>query len=272
MTSPKTDPPFVTNGMIWDGVTEYQNIKPPGESVFLLRVYTDRTRRFSESFNTPAPMRDLLRRKAEGWDPIGVSFTQPFHFLNTGFLAYDGAMTYDAVNQFFKLLRYREHAARFAHQLDAFHGFESTQSAAEEDRLITHQTLSDMIAVGWQRYAEWGGVDPQEIIIGGDYDGTLRWKRYEQLYDDTDAELCGQCNVSTFGRQFRKKADLPLFRRGYRQGTVFSADRTVDPWTTKAFALLPGPAPYGAAYAELNDHFEDAKDYYDEVVGPAEHA
>ena len=274
MASPKIDHlPIIPAGIIWDGVTEYRDATPPGVfTIFLLRMYGDKTRRFSEQRGVVAPMQRMREATADGWEQIGITFQFAGGLLNTSFLAYDGSLTYEPVNQHFKLLRYREHAARFAHQLDAFHGFESTQSAAEEDRLITHQTLSDMIGVAWQRYKEWEGVDPQEIIIGGDYDGTLRWKRYEQLYDDTDAELCGQCNVSTFGRRFRKKADLPLFRRGYRQGTVYSANRTVDPWPPKEFALLPGPAPYGAAYAELRDYFEDAKDYYDEVVGPAEHA
>ena len=43
MTSPKTDHlPHVSAGMIWDGVTEYLDEKPPGTSqVFLLRMYGD---------------------------------------------------------------------------------------------------------------------------------------------------------------------------------------------------------------------------------------
>ena len=274
MTPPKTNHlPLISAGLIWDGETEYQNARPPGISeVFLLRMYGDKTRRFSERLSVAEPMKRLIRAKAAGWEQIGITFVNPWQHIDTGFLAYDGALTHDAVNQFFKLLRYREHAARFAHQLDASHGFESTQSATEEDRLITHQVLSDMIGVAWKRYKEWEVVDSETIIQGGEYDGTLLWKRNEQLYDDTDAELCGQCNVSTFGRRFRRKADLPLFRQGYRQGTVHSADRTVTPWATKDFALLPGPAPYGAAYEELKDEFDAAKDYYDEVVGPKDEA
>ena len=50
MTSPKTDHlPYVYGGMIWDGVTEYLDERPPGMgSVWLLRMYGDGTRRFSE--------------------------------------------------------------------------------------------------------------------------------------------------------------------------------------------------------------------------------
>ena len=273
MPSPKTDHlPLIPAGLIWDGATEYQDVLPSGLfEIYLLRMYGDGTRRFSERLSVARPMTRMLRAKAAGWEQIGISFENPYHYLNVGFLAYDGSLTYDAVTQHFKLLRYREHASRFAHQLDASHGFESTQSAAEEDRLITHQVLSDMLGVGWKRYKEWGVVDSETIIQGGEYDGTLLWKRNEQLYDDTHDELCGTCNISTFGRRFRRKADLPLFRQGYRQGTVHSADRTVEPWATKDFALLPGPAPYGAAYEELKDLFDEAKDYYDEVVGPTEH-
>ena len=58
MTSPEL--PTVIPGMIWDGVTEYQNVAPPGISYYrngpwLCRMYGDGTRRFSESIGTGRP-------------------------------------------------------------------------------------------------------------------------------------------------------------------------------------------------------------------------
>ena len=74
---------------------------------------------------------------------------------------------------------FRAHAARFAHQLDDAMGHHTLQSAEESDRLTVHRTLSAMIGSAARRYDEWDLVDPEELIIGGTYDGTLLWKRNE---------------------------------------------------------------------------------------------
>ena len=61
--------------MIWDGVTEYQDISPTGiGTIYFLRMYGDGTRRFSESFAATDPMQHLLRQQALGWEQIGVTF------------------------------------------------------------------------------------------------------------------------------------------------------------------------------------------------------
>ena len=55
MTS-QTDLPLIPWGIIWDGVTEYQDIVPPPfTSVVLLRMVDDGTRRFTEFLPTPHP-------------------------------------------------------------------------------------------------------------------------------------------------------------------------------------------------------------------------
>ena len=46
MTSPEL--PYVEAGMIWDGVTEYQDVMPPDASdLYLVRMFGDSSRRFS---------------------------------------------------------------------------------------------------------------------------------------------------------------------------------------------------------------------------------
>ena len=114
-----------------------------------------------------------------------------------------GTRVPDPVNQWVLLNQFREHASRFAHQLDAAMGHHTLVSAAEEDRLTTLYALSDMIGSAWMRYKVWEAVDPEELIIGGNYDGTPLWKRTESgLYVDIDVALCGQCDIATFARRF----------------------------------------------------------------------
>ena len=99
-----------------------------------------------------------------------------------------------------------------------------------------------MIGDAWRRYAEWEAVDPRELVVGGNYDGTLLWKRTRDEMFGVDALLCGQCDVSTFARRFLLAADLPAFRRLYRQGIIYAADRTTTPWSP---ALMDAATPAG---------------------------
>ena len=114
--SPEPDAlPFVSPGMIWDGVTEYQNVVPPGATGFwLLRMYGDGTRRFSQSAGTHLPMTWLHRFTELGWESIGVTFENPYpvgtNYNEGGFLTYAGGMTFDPVNQHLLLNPFREHA------------------------------------------------------------------------------------------------------------------------------------------------------------------
>ena len=145
----------------------------------------------------------------------------------------------DPPNQHYQLQNFRAHAARFAHQLGAAMGpQEPLQEAPEADRITVHDTLAAMIGSAARRYDEWDTVDPEELILGGQHDGTLLWKRNEQDYIDVDEALCGQCDGATFARRFLKHADLPAFRRAWRQGIIYSADRTVTP--VGAFAVRRG--------------------------------
>ena len=264
MTSPKTDHlPAVVPGMIWDGVTEYQNYRPVGVlTIFVLRMYEDGTRRFSESIGTSNPM-DLFRsRTALGWEQIGVSFINP---TPDSFLAYDGTYSLDPVNQFFHLNQFREHAARFAHQLDAAMGHHTLASADERDRLAVWNTMTAMIGSAARRYAEWNGIDPQALIVGGNFDGTPRWSRDLDAYIGIDEALCGQCDIVTFARRFYLNADLTEFARLWRQGIVYRADRTTTPWSPFIFDVAQ--SPHGEFYAELTEFFYGMLEHYDHVIG-----
>ena len=108
------------------------------------------------------------------------------------------------------------------------------------------------------------------MILGGVYDGTLLWKRNEADYVQTDAELCGQCAQATFARRFLKKADLPAFRRAWRQGIIYSADRTVTPWAPQLFDVATAPAE--DYYDALDIAYETMIDHCDETFGAQDHA
>ena len=273
MSDPATLP-LIPAGLVWDGVTEYQNPPPiAGVSTYLCRMYGDGTRRFSESEHATQLIYDRLVRKRDrdGWESIGVAIEQPSsRWYNIGFLAYDGTLTYEPPNQYYPILTYRAHAGRFAHQLDAAMGHHTMQAATENDRLTVHRTLAAMIGVAARRYAEWELVDPEELILGGTYDGTLLWKRNEQDYIDTDEALCGQCDGATFARRFLKHADLPAFRRAWRQGIIYSADRTVTPWAPALFDVATAPAE--DFYDALDAAYDGMIDHYDTVSGAEDHA
>ena len=149
-------------------------------------------------------------------------------------------------------------------------GHHTLQSADEDDRLTTYQTLRDMIGIAWRKYAEYAAIPHQEIIVGGNFDGTLLWKRRQPEFAGVDELICGQCNISTFARRFLLAANIAEFRRLYRQGLIYAADLTTVPWTPSIMAVAV--APVGEFHDELIALYDAAIHHYDHVVGPAEHA
>ena len=135
---------------------------------------------------------------------------------------------------------------------------------------MTFQTLSAMIGSAWRRYAVLAAIDPEEIIHGGNFDGTPLWKRNLDEYEAIDAGLCGQCDIVTYARRFYFHANLPLFRRLYRSGIVYAVDRSVTPWGATLFDVATQPE--SEFYVELDRDYHDSLAYYDNVVGAAEHA
>ena len=269
--------PYVEAGMVWDGVTEYHDGRPPGVSgIYLLRMYGDGSRRFSEFLGVSAPMFHFRHRTEQGWETIGVSFTIPLReHLPGGFLAYDGTLTLDQVNQFFYLNPFKAHAARSAHRLDVAMGAHSVSSADEADSLIIRQTIEAVIGSAARKYAEWEVIDPEELIVGGTFDGTPLWKHHErtlQDYIDIDEGLCGACKGSMFPRQMKKKADLAAFRAAWRQGIIYTIDRTTTPWSPLVFDVPPPGVSTSDFHDELDTYLEAMHDHYDDVVGPAEEA
>ena len=270
--------PFVSPGIIWDGVTEYQDHGPPGhQGVYLLHMYGDGTRRFSDWVGHGSPMTGF-RYYSEAWETtnIGVAIERPYIRVdgeNTyysdgkGFLNYDGTMSFEPVNQFFYSNPFTSHAARFAHQLDITMGGHTLLGADERDRLIVHQSLSAIIGAAARRYAEWDAIDPEDLIIGGNFDGTPLWKNHErtvQDYIDTDIALCGQCDIDIFAREFYFEADLAEFRREWRQGIIYSANRTTTPWSTALFDVAPGSV--SDFHDELDNYFHKMLRHYAQVV------
>ena len=266
---------YIPPGSIWDGVTVYINglvSIEEGPFPVLLRMLGDKTRRFSEWRGAGhLPMTELRYVTEQlGWETVGITYDNTLDFVGVHgydmtFLGYDGTLGLEAVNQFYLLNQYRAHAARYAHQLDAALGHHSLQGASEEDRLVVFQSLSAMIGVAAMKYEEWSEVDPEALIVGGNFDGTLEWKRFLTYYEGVDANLCGQCDIATFARRFLFHADLPAFRRLYRQGIIYSADRTTDPWSPAIFDAATPPAD--EYFDKLDEYYHLMLEYYDNEVG-----
>ena len=274
MTSPP-ELPRIQPGTIWDGVTEYRDDLPSGKhESFLVRMTGDRTRLFSAWRGTLNPMSELrLVTEQLGWEAVGFTYynTQSFVYVNgydKSFLAYDGTLTTEAVNQFYLLNQYRAHAARYAHQLDVTMGYNSLKSADEWKRLTVYQTISAMIGVAESKYKIWEAVDPEALIVGGNYDGTLLWKRHLDEYRDVDAKLCGQCQAEELAREFLFLADLPAFRRLYRQGIIYGYDSSTTPWSPELFDVATSPA--ADYYDQLDANYTELLTYYARKVAAHE--
>ena len=96
MTSPNL--PFVHSGLIWDGVTEYQNSTPADVgTIWMIRMAGDGSRRYTEYLATTNPM-DILRRfsaQEDAWETIGVTYESAASILligHTTYLDYDGSV------------------------------------------------------------------------------------------------------------------------------------------------------------------------------------
>ena len=171
----------------------------------------------------------------------------------------------EAVNQVPEVSKFREHAARFAHQLDAAMGHHTLAAAEERDRLATYNTLADLIGNAWRKFQEWYDIDPQEIISGGNFDGTLLWKRDIDEYRSVHDYLCGECDIATFARRFILNANLDLFRRIYRQGLVYATNRDVTPWEPRFIDVAT--SPQSSFYEQLRVDYHLALTHYDHVIG-----
>ena len=139
----------------------------------------------------------------------------------------------------------------------------------ESDRMVVHQH-----AVGHdrlrrpQKFARmWREVDPEELIVGGTYDGTPLWKHHArtvQDYTDIDEALCGQCDLEEYAQEFYFEADLPAFRRVWRQGLIYVADRSTTPWSPVLFDAAPGDV--ADFHDALDESFHKMLRHYAQVV------
>ena len=172
-------------------------------------------------------------------------------------------------NQVPYLQTYQRNAAVSAHDLQVTLGTDVMQSATADDYNTVKHSFIHLIGAAWQRYVEWATVDPEELIIGGNFDGTLLWRRYLDDHAATDEALCGTCDIANFARRFYFHANLPLFRRLHRSGIIYSVDRSANPWEAQIFDLASQPV--SQYYDDLDTAYHEALRYYDENVGARLH-
>ena len=274
MTSPNLGSdgfPIVIPGMIWDGVTEYSADDPPGiTDLRACRMDGDGTRHYYETSGLNNPLTYLpWFRDTRGWEIIGVvatAATLPVEYRFEGFLNYDGTPSHEPVNQFYYTHNYRAHAARYAQHLNAGLNFDALASADEWKKLVVKQTFSSMLGSANIRYTKWDEDDPEELIVGGNYDGTLLWKRYQQDYDDVHTALCGQCDLDLYPQEFFFDADLAAFRRVWRQGIIYAVDHSTTPWSPLLFDATPDTMTVAEFYDELEANYNFLLRHYAQVV------
>ena len=264
------DPFSETPGYQFQDGDEWLNRPSDSARGFWVRFTPDRTRRIAEFLHFGLNAH-VFGQRLYNQNPEAPIYFQPSFNSDPvigSFIGYDWVQTREPVNQYHALLQFREHASRFAHQLDDALGHHSLTSASEEDRMVTYQTLSSMIGSGWSRYKIWDATDPEELIVGGNFDGVPLWKRQREEYVEIDRLMCGQCDIATFARRFLFQANLPLFRRLYRSGILYVANRDATPWESTIFAVATDPV--STFYDNLDTEYHQALLYYDEVVGAAD--
>ena len=218
------------------------------------------------------PARDLLQQIDAGWETIGVTYENALRFLRdnpAAYLDYDGSLSAEPVNQIPYLQTYQRNAAVSAHDLQVTLGTDVMQSATADDYNTVKHSFIHLIGAAWQRYVEWATVDPEELIIGGNYDGTPLWSRNLDDHAATDEALCGTCDIANFARRFYFHANLPLFRRLHRSGIIYSVDRSANPWESTIFAVASQPE--SQYYDDLDTAYHEALRYYDERIGARLH-
>ena len=220
-------------------------------------------------------IRNRRSTREDGWETIGVTFDPgqgTFLIADYGpivYLDYDGSMTTEPVNQIPYLQTYQRNAAVSAHDLQVTLGTDVMQSATDDDYQTVKHSFIHLIGAAWQRYVEWALVDPEELIIGGNFDGTLLWRRYLDDHAATDEALCGTCDIANFARRFYFHANLPLFRRLRRSGIIYSVDRSANPWEASIFDVASQPE--SQYYDDLDTAYHEALRYYDERIGARLH-
>ena len=61
----------------------------------------------------------------------------------------------------------------------------------------------------------------------------------------------------------------PRSARVWRQGLIYTADRSTTPWSPLLYDAAPGPVE--DFYDDLDLYYHKMLEYYDHIVGPAAH-
>ena len=292
--------PYVVPGMIFDGVTEYHDRNPPGvASTWLLRMYGDGTRRFSDSQGASFPMTRLRANEARGWEQIGITFIQPHSpvdYRNGGFLAYDGTLTFESVNQDAYLLGWTDNAgtqhpgwkveagkiASDIHEARPhghMHGRPGTFNQGHRPNFTTDEQSADMdesrqrdrvmfwlwraaAGVVFERLRAWEALDAE----------TGPWRDdllvLTQIFDRLCKPQKGVC-VGKWPRRFNRRCDPQTYLTSLSNGTVSLPDPAHTVWRPSlTLEQIPGEGRV-ERYDALMALCEDARHWYDDAVGIA---
>ena len=253
MISPKTRPRRTTvtskPGTIWDGITEYRRCSPvQGWQVsYLLRMYGDGTRRFSEFSATAVPRTRTARSDGRNRDgrQIGVIlYVGPM--LDITCKRWISRLRWHAdslepVNQTFYTNNFRAHAARYAQHLNATLGFDvhSRQRTSGND-WSSNKLLSALLGSAQRSYNTWDEDDPY-----GTDRPAVQLRRDVQveavraaLQGHSRQRCVGSASLTYTRRNSYFEADLAAFKSLWRQGIIYSSNHDTTPWSPKIFDVL----------------------------------
>ena len=240
--------------MIWDGVTEYSNAKPPWciDRLFACACTGMALAGSAKVRCRPVPdARPIcFGSKGLGWDPIGVTFTQyphygPTDYRNGGFLHYDGSLSFEPPNQYFQIINFRAHAARFAHQLQVSMGHhDHIQPVGREPADHSSDLEPDDRRGGAAVSEVVRGRSPTEMVSdGGDLTTSSRCGKANRLITkrtDSQALRALRGRRSFQSRWLSKATCQHLKSAGQRpRNEIYAPNRTTVPWQRRADGAWP---------------------------------
>ena len=127
-------------------------------------------------------------------------------------------------------------------------------------------TLSAMIGSATRRYKVWEAIDPEELVVGGNFDGTPLWKRTQAEYErDRRGAL-----RTVRHRDLRPPVPVPrepaaLPKAASQSGIIYAVNRDTTPWEATLFDVATQPE--SEFYVELETEYQGMLRHYDNVVG-----
>ena len=182
---------------------------------------------------------------------------------------YDFGVSEEPVNAVPNLREMKPHVARFAHELDAYHGHRSHLAAERQAQQVIEKMAWGWVGEAWLRLRLLEAIDPQQLTL----DGTeLLWKKSLYWPELIIGAMCDMCDTEMWARRILRNIDVSAFQAQLDTGKVPAIDRTTTPWTPSTTILAdvgrdnPDNDTLETFYRRMETGYHRALDYYDSEV------